>query len=553
MFVFYFDLKNIYKNFVISRDGIELSINLMQDKDYFNAYYKSQIIKKELEDLSAQVEKYKDNQYVKYFNYLSMQVKSLQDLINFTSFFNNTILEVAVNQINIDSVFESKNIIDYEKFDTSSLDYDFSSFNAFNVLLKMEFSNLERQADNFLEISQELLPEFKFLSKLFGFNEKSSFLILFHDNENIKATGGSIEAYGILEIDQGQITRFNAYEINDLNDLAGFTLNDIPPQAMIQYGNISTWLPGDVNWYPDWPETAKKFQWFFENSSSTNKNYSEKLDGVISFNFRIFEDILEQTGDVNVYGENINDKNFRDILKDKDKKYIIGLISGIYKNIIDVNDLNLRNIFYDNIKLKNILFYFNDQEIEHLSSYLNYGGAIRKTEGDYLMVVDHFFSGVQKDLQEDVFYTLTEEDSKLSVDLNINYANTSFDDHSLYLRIYVPSGSELLSCNEEKIEIYKEYEKTVFAFPLTLNAESMKNVNCKYYLPENLKQMLNKGQYSIYVQKQSGKELKNMTVDLNFINDIKLYKPADFFVEHSNNKIKWEKSPETDLEFFINF
>ncbi|OGF25525.1 hypothetical protein A2331_01505 [Candidatus Falkowbacteria bacterium RIFOXYB2_FULL_34_18] len=511
---------------------------------------------RDIEDVSARMEKYENNIHIQYFDYLFAQIKNFSNLINLARILNNTAMEIAVRELNFENIFYNKNIIPLEE---TNPDFDIYSFN-YNLLktfypLEIEFYHLKKQAESLLEFSEKFGGKSKFLSELLGYGEKSNFLILFQDNEIIKPTGGYFQAYGILEINNGQVKKFSTHSMLDLDNLSAIALTEIPPKPMIEYANATTWLPSDSNWDPSWPKSAQKFKWFFENSSSTNKNYNKNLDGVIAFNLNMLRDLLKETGEVSVYGEKINYENFRDILKDENKKNISELIIKVYKNLTEQGTQNLRDIFYKNIELKNILFYFNNQAVENIAKVLNYDGEIRNSDGDYLMVVD---SSLDKNknftTKEEIYYDLKEENNEFFVNLKINYVNLSPEDYNSYVRIYVPVGSEFKSCNiEGKIDIYTESEKTVFGFFLPIEKNEIKNLICSYVLPEKIKTLKNKGDYSLYIQKQPGKKIDKLTVDLSFLDSIKLYEPTGFFVDFDNNHIKWEKTLKTDSEFLINF
>lgn len=552
--VFYIDIKNIYNDFMFSRQTIDLSVSLLQKKKYINAYNKSRITRNELEKLSKRIEKYKNCRYL-HSDVFFAQVENFANLIEVAEILNDSVFNIATAQINIDNVFESKNPIDYQKKDISYLNYNFNDF-SFGVfaLFEIEFLRMQEQAKYLLNISQKLLPEAKLFTKLFGFDQKENFLVVFQDDQNIKATGGQIEAYGMLEVYMGKIVKFDTYDISGLDNLVSVSMTEVPPAPLIEHQNKSVWLPGDANWYPDWAETAKRFKWFFENSSTTNKKYADNLSGVIALNMSVFESLLKETGELVVYGEKIDHLNFRNILRERNKKYISALLVEIFKEISLDSDISLKNIFYDQLALKNVLLYFFDVLPAQISHFLNYDGVIRETDKDYLMIVDSSFSEGVVRPEEEIFYRVTEEEDGVFVDLDINYANVSSDNYDSYLRIYVPLNSVLSSCNvEDDVLVYQEFNKTVFALPLFLEAESMKNLHCKYFLADTVKDSTKKGEYFLYVQKQPGKNIENFTVDLSFINSIELYQPSDFFLDHDSGHIKWQKAIKTDLEFLINF
>jgi len=216
--------------------------------------------------------------------------------------------------------------------------------------------------------------------------------------------------------------------------------------------------------------------------------------------------------------------------------------------------MNLGNVFYENIKSKNILFYFEDEELQDISDKLNYNGEIKSTKGDYLMMVDSDFGDPNPKVKQQIVYNIFEENDQLLVSLDINFANIEDLEFDSYFRIYSPIGTVFKSSNvDNRIDIYDENDKNIFGFFVKIAPNEMKNIHFEYYLPKRIKDLIKIGEYSLYVQKQPGLDIEKITVDLNFINGIRLYKPTGFFVEFDKNYVKWEKSLKTDLEFVINF
>ena len=72
-----------------------------------------------------------------------------------------------------------------------------------------------------------------------------------------------------------------------------------------------------------------------------------------------------------------------------------------------------------------------------------------------------------------------------------------------WVRVYTPKGSELISAEglEKKADPYEDLGKTVFAGYFELRPQGVAKVTLRYKLPFKVK-----GIYSVYVQKQPGKD-----------------------------------------------
>jgi hypothetical protein len=254
----------------------------------------------------------------------------------------------------------------------------------------------------------------------------------------------------------------------------------------------------------------------------------------------------------------------------KPKKIIGDLMAKILEvlpsKLNKENLLKIITLFEENLAEKQILFYFTDPNLEAEVSARNYGGEIRATGRDYLLVVNTNIAGQKSDqkMQERI-EQISEVGANGSIinTLKIYRTHTGIKNEPLtgvrnvdWLRIYVPLGSELIFADgfrspdekylqerpdpswlenptlknekEAKIsaptgtKIYEENGKTVFANWLMVDPGESAVITLKYRLPFNffaqpvsdswlkrLNKYLNPGQtdllpYSLLIQKQPG-------------------------------------------------
>lgn len=182
------------------------------------------------------------------------------------------------------------------------------------------------------------------------------------------------------------------------------------------------------------------------------------------------------------------------------------------------------------------------------------------------MVVDTNIGAGANDvaISKNIGYNIDQDVNGIFADLHINYANNSTDKsvngtYKNYLRIYVPSGCELIMSkgfDADGVEILEDLDnnKSIFAGTVTIEPGKIANIRIYYKLSSKVQKMAQDGQYSLYAQKQSGVKNNKFTVDLKFANSIRLYNPTGFnanLVE--NNQIHWETDYLTDRLFNVNF
>ncbi|MBX4187508.1 MAG: DUF4012 domain-containing protein, partial [Candidatus Doudnabacteria bacterium] len=124
-----------------------------------------------------------------------------------------------------------------------------------------------------------------FLS-FFGVHPKT-YLIVFQNYDEMRATGGFIGTYGVLKYENGAIKKL---KIESIYNLDGSLNKRIAAPGPFQ-PQIEKWGMRDSNWFADFPTTAEKLLSFFEMSSET-------ADGVIALTPNIFVEILKLIGPV---------------------------------------------------------------------------------------------------------------------------------------------------------------------------------------------------------------------------------------------------------------
>ncbi|MFC1644585.1 DUF4012 domain-containing protein [Patescibacteria group bacterium] len=434
-------------------------------------------------------------------------------------------------------------------------------------------------------VLDNLLDNSDILVDLFGGNGPRKYLFLFQNNNEMRATGGFIGSYGLVDVNRGQIRKFF---IDGIFNPDGQMIDRIVPPKPIQKISAA-WSLHDSNWFPDFPLSARKAMAFYEKTGGPT------VDGVITFTPVVMQRMLEVTGPIYMeeYGVTIDSKNFIEKIQyeveidyDKEenepKKILADLAPVVLEKLINSNDLptiiKTLEVFNSLVKEKHILVYSSNNNLQGIVSELGWSGEILDNSLDYLNVINTNINGYKTDgvVDEKIEHTseIREDGSVINtivIERRHNGGDTNYEwwnkVNSDYMRVYVPQGSQLLSVEgqtkelndspvdydalgfqrdldvvseEESMSIdektttrvYDDAEKTVFASWVYVSPQEEVKVRYRYLLPFKIDSS-SVNTYSILAQKQSG------SIGSKFISNVRY--PKDWIVE-------WKTSEEMTLQ-----
>jgi len=360
------------------------------------------------------------------------------------------------------------------------------------------------------------------------------YLLIFQNNAEMRASGGFIGSYALVDFRQGEIKSIEVPGGGSYDLQGGLHKRVSSPEPLHLVSSL--WEFQDSNWWPDWPTSAAKIQWFFENG------WGSSVDGVIAIDTTFAERLLSIIGPIDMrekYGEIITSDNFYDVVqsqaerKDTDtpKEIINDLANTLMAEL--PNRITSNNFFtiIKEIELlfleKHILLNFNDEELQKFVINHGWEGEIKNTAGDYLSVVNTNIAGGKSDrkIRQAIEHTaeVMPDGSIIDTVIITRHHNGQKGEQYTgvrnvnYLRVYVPAGSELLEAsgfsepdaiffdepaegaeidpdihfteNIAKIDeasgvkIYSEFNKTVFGHWTQVDPGQTINIRIKYKLP----------------------------------------------------------------------
>jgi hypothetical protein len=381
---------------------------------------------------------------------------------------------------------------------------------------------------------------------MLGIDSPRKYLVLFQNDAELRATGGFITAYSIIQVDKGKISTIQSDDIYALD--AKFTKKITAPDPIKKYlPKVPYWNLRDQNLSPDFKVSMDTF---FPNYQTTN---SPKVDGIMAVDTQLLVELIKITGPIGVPGfgtysaENdprCNCPNvwyelelFADvegpviwdsgtgqiILQPKnygDRKAFIGpMMYSVLANVMAQPKAKMSQLFttiMNQIAGKHILLYFPDAQIQAAVESFNLAGRVRDFPGDYLLIADTNFAGAKTNAW--VTYSADQKidiagDGTVTKTLTIKYNNPQayFEDPKTklrlngmfrdWLRVYVPRGSKLIKAEgfETGQVVTEDLGKTVFEGFFTLAPLNVRTITLSYQLPEKIT-----SPYKILIQKQGG-------------------------------------------------
>ncbi|MDP2933693.1 MAG: DUF4012 domain-containing protein, partial [bacterium] len=182
----------------------------------------------------------------------------------------------------------------------------FSSINldSFPDDVKLKVSSASSLIEKLL-LGVEDFDRLQSLPALFFQDQPKTYLLLFQNNRELRATGGFIGTYGLATFQSGKLTNL---KIETVYNPDGQLKKTIPPPGPLQRFLTSRWAMRDSNWFFSFPDSARKAGEFLKLETGV------AADGVIAITPRLFENLLRLTGPISMpaYGVVLTAENFVD-------------------------------------------------------------------------------------------------------------------------------------------------------------------------------------------------------------------------------------------------
>lgn len=427
----------------------------------------------------------------------------------------------------------------------------------------------------------EHLPWLQLAPYLAGQVSDGRFLLILQNNDELRPTGGFIGNYGLLELKDGQIINLETHDSYHLDMPAQDYFKPAPPAELNKYLGVKQWFLRDANWSPDFPTTARQLRYFYqEQTKAINKaTTTERLDGVIAVTPVLVEDLLGLVGPITIEDQTYNQQNFVELLQYRvemsydnygvtswNRKAVINdLIQELEKRLLSLPAsrwTEVAQIVTRNLERKNILLYSDNQAVQQWLVKQNWAGQARAASSDYLWVIDANLGAFKSDavVDKQTNYRVYKSGNDWLAELKLTYKhNGGFDwrttRYQTYTRVYVPSGSQLISQSgyKDPATTSQELEKTVFGGFVVVEPKKTKEIKLVYRLSDSVAKQLNQGQYDLLLQKQPGRQRTSLAIELNLPSPAKRAYSEQLPLNIVNSQVKGQSGWLVDSQIAVSF
>jgi len=331
-----------------------------------------------------------------------------------------------------------------------------------SVEQKSQFIKLKAALPEAIGSLKNLQDTAAFAVNVLGDNDVRRYLLVFQNDNELRATGGFMGSFALVDLRNGQIEKITIPEGGTYDVRAGLAEAVAPPEALRLVAN--RWEFQDSNWWPDFPTSAKNIKWFYEKSGGPT------IDGVIAVNSSFLGKLLSVVGPINLprYGKIITPDNFEAELqksieleateKTKPKKILGELAPLLMEKLVKTEPrdiFNLAEALGAGLRQRDIQLYFSTVDLENFASSNNWSGGLDSAAGsDFLSVNTTNIAGGKTDnvIRQKIYQTIEIKDDGTVLDRvlierrhigPIDDYFTALANNS-YIRVYVPQGSELI-------------------------------------------------------------------------------------------------------------
>ena len=591
--------KTIIQDSWEAKENLELAVNDFKIKNFNDAKDKAIIAELRSQKALKEFKSLKDRKINFLYNQYQ-ELEQLEEMLEVTVIVSQSIKkssdifkDVYVNQSGANYLDKQEKFFKLQQAipEINGLQANLSL--AIHKIKSLEFNGwLSPFRSKFNTIREDLLVSWTYIDKamplitsmpdILGFPEKTNYLFIFQNNDELRPSGGFVGSYAVMQADNAKFKTILTADSYHLDMPVKNTLDTEANSILKKYLKTEKMFFRDANWSPDWQVSAQNLDYVYKKileawPEDKEMPFNENFDYIIGITPDLVEALLEITGAIEVEGKIYNSQNFQaQLQKQVEIDYIDqgisswerkSTISYILKEI-ETRLLNLKmtdwpEVFYtlvEEAEKKNVLIYAQDQYSQEIIENMGWSGKVQTNVDDYIMVVDANMAALKTDalISRDLNYNLNiDEDYRSHLNLNyrhqgkeINWRTSKY--HS-YSRIYLPINSTDIRAEgfaDGSLNIYKDKDlnKMVVAGYFTINLDSQKEIDI-YYNNE----ISDANDYKLYLQKQPGTEWRtNIKIETN--QDIKSFFPSfNSSYDQENNIIKWSDTLNKDQKYNVNF
>ncbi len=395
------------------------------------------------------------------------------------------------------------------------------------------------------------------------------YLVLFQNDAEIRASGGFIGSFAIVET-KNKVIKPLYFETNiyKLDDPYAALTNLSPPKPLLSVTGERGWALRDSNFAADFRQSAPTVAWFLKDEAQklTGPKKAEldralggnyEVDGVVGLTLTAFLDILQATGPIEVPSQGIvvTSANFFPMIQqliEKDyfddpvnkqlnepKTVLQDLFPLAMQKAQNLPKTTQYRIATKLLAEKKIIVYVNDPEKEQILVDAGWAGALTMVADkklaamhDTLAVVRTSISGNKSSIDINPIYrylVTNKSPDRLQAKLEIQFEHTGKQEwpggpNKEYIRVLVPETAVLARASSsetdvtDRIDIGSESGFTAFGFTIQTEPKTTQRMTIEYTLPKDKimdRGVFGKEKYRLAVYRQPGGNSPDITILYN--------------------------------------
>ena len=383
------------------------------------------------------------------------------------------------------------------------------------------------------------------LPTVLGLNRQKTYWVVLQDNQELRPTGGFIQALGKVVLDKGMIVDQQTFTTEQINNrLAGSV--SAPAEVTRYLGEDILWLR-DANWDPDFPTSAQRITWFITES------LNQPVDGLLAVNYYFIQDLLEVVGPVSLdeYQEKVDHKNLFERLRQHaieekesaEQNFHTVLLRAVFTKLAAAGQqqkLQAAQLLGSSLDNGQSLLTHADQEAQTTFETLGWVGSIilpncpaKFDQGSgcglssiYQVESNVGVNKVNPFVSRKVNHLANITSSKVLHTRTIVYQNQAYTDtwpmgvYKNYLRFYLDLDAENISLaidgkkiDENRFNIYEQHKRQVVGVYAEVPAQDERVIELSYSTPANLQE---KESFLHFDQHQPGVKYQERNVRIQY-------------------------------------
>lgn len=336
------------------------------------------------------------------------------------------------------------------------------------IIKNIELSAIKSEIYNLKNLTSRL-------SEMLGMTAPKKYLVLFQNNMELRPTGGFIGSFALITFEKGRMSQI---VVNDVYSADGQLKGHVdPPEPIRRYLGEANWYLRDSNWDPNFKSSAIKAEWFLD------KELDQKVDGVISIDLYLIQELLKITGPIYLadFNKTIDSSNLylttQSEVEDnffpgstKKASFLTALSRSLITEIENLDSKSYPAFFkalYKSLEAKHIQVYLHDAYANEAITGLGYDGGVDMNTVCGIRCVNDNYALVDANLGVNKSNLFIKRSQELNLSINKKYIN-----HELFVTYENSAGTSIGPSG-----VYKSYTRVIVPNNATVAGVRIYEVN----------------------------------------------------------------------------